>query len=142
MAGMLRTVTRVRNLPREREIAQVFARHGFGFVLRRYRLGRFLLRFRGVPHEERLPAHWGDELVKILEELGPTYIKLGQVLSVRPNILPPDVLFALRGLRDQVTPVSFDEIRAVIQDELGGKVEELFDDFQTAPIGSASIGQV
>ena len=140
---MLRTVNRIRNLPREREIAEVFARHGFGYILRRYAFGRYILRWRGVPREERLPPHWGDELKTILEELGPTYIKVGQVLSVRPDILPPEVLFTLRMLRDEVTPVAFKEIREVIEEELEGKIEDLFTDFDTENIlGSASIGQV
>ena len=139
---MLSTVRRFRNLPREREIAEVFLRHGMGYVLKRYALGRYLLRFRGVPREERLPAHWAEELRSILEELGPTYIKIGQVLSIRPDILPPEALFALRGLRDEVTPVPFAEIRALIEEELGGTVEELFKNFSEVPIGSASIGQV
>jgi ubiquinone biosynthesis protein len=139
---MLRTVNRIRNLPREREIAEVFARHGMGFVLRRYALGRFLLRTRGVAHEDRLPSHWGDELRQILEELGPTYIKVGQLLSVRPDILPADVLLTLRGLRDEVTPVPFEEIRRVIEEELGAPIGELFSSFDEQVIGSASIGQV
>ncbi|MDQ6748850.1 MAG: AarF/ABC1/UbiB kinase family protein [Candidatus Dormibacteraeota bacterium] len=139
---MIRTVQRARNFPRQKEIAEVFVRHGMGYVLKRYALGRYLLRFRGVPREERLPAHWGDELRRILEELGPTYIKVGQLLSIRPDILPPEVLLALRGLRDEVTPVSFDEIRPVIEEDLGAPIEELFRDFSETPIGSASIGQV
>ncbi|MEA2684106.1 MAG: ubiquinone biosynthesis protein [Chloroflexota bacterium] len=139
---MISTVRRFRNLPREREIAEVFLRHGMGFVLKRYALGRYLLRFRGVPREERLPAHWGDELRQILEELGPTYIKVGQLLSIRPDILPPEVLFALRGLRDEVRAVPFAEVRAVIEEDLGASIEELFKDFNETPIGSASIGQV
>ncbi|HEV3233648.1 MAG TPA: AarF/UbiB family protein [Candidatus Dormibacteraeota bacterium] len=139
---MIRTVNRIRNLPREREIAEVFARHGFGFVLRRYALGRYILRFRGWTREEALPAHWGDELRQILEELGPTYIKVGQILSVRPDILPPDVLLTLRGLRDEVPAVPFEEIRRVIEEDLDGTIEELFDEFSEEVIGSASIGQV
>ena len=139
---MLRTVNRIRNLPREREIAEVFARHGMGYVLRRYALGRFLLRTRGVAHEDRLPSHWGEELRQILEELGPTYIKVGQLLSVRPDILPPAVLLTLRGLRDEVTPVPFEEVRAVIEEELGAPLGELFSKFDEQVIGSASIGQV
>jgi ubiquinone biosynthesis protein len=139
---MIRTVRRIRNLPREREIAEVFLRHGMGFVLKRYALGRYLLRFRGVPREERLPAHWGDELRSILEELGPTYIKVGQLLSIRPDLLPPEVIFALRGLRDEVAAVPFEEIRTVIEDELGAPIDELFKGFDETPIGSASIGQV
>ena len=139
---MLRTVSRIRNLPREREIAQVFYKHGMGYVLRRYALGRFLLRTRGVAHEDRLPTHWGDELRQILEELGPTYIKVGQILSVRPDVLPPEVLLTLRGLRDEVKPVPFDEIREVIEGDLGATIEELFDAFDEEVIGSASIGQV
>jgi ubiquinone biosynthesis protein len=139
---MLSAVRKVRNIPREREIAEVFVRHGMGFVLKRYALGRYLLRFRGVPREERLPAHWGDELRSIMEELGPTYIKVGQLLSIRPDILPPEVLFALRGLRDEVRAVPFEEIRSVIEEDLGAPLEDLFKDFNPVPIGSASIGQV
>src|ERR1700738_454179 len=139
---MLRTVNRIRNLPREREIAEVFARHGMGYVLRRYALGRFLLRTRGVAHEDRLPSHWGEELRQILEELGPTYIKVGQLLSVRPDILPPAVLLTLRGLRDEVKPVPFEEIRRLLEEEFEAPLEELFDSFDEAVLGSASIGQV
>src|SRR5258708_36003901 len=133
---MLRTVSRISNLPREREIAEVFAKHGMGFVLRRYALGRLLLRTRGVSHEDRLPTHWGDELRQILEELGPTYIKVGQILSVRPDVLPPEVLLTLRGLRDEVNPVPFDDIREVIEEDLGATIEELFDAFDEDDIGS------
>src|SRR5258708_13892442 len=102
---MLRTVSRIRNLPREREIAQVFYKHGMGYVLRRYALGRFLLRTRGVSHEDRLPTHWGDELRQILEELGPTSIKVGQILSVRPAVLPPKLLLTLPVLRHEFHPL-------------------------------------
>ena len=123
---MLRTVSRIRNLPREREIAEVFAKHGMGYVLRRYALGRFLLRTRGVAHEDRLPVHWGDELREILEELGPTYIKVGQMLSVRPDILPPEVLLTLRGLRDEVKPVPFEEIRELLEEEFEARPSRSF----------------
>src|ERR1035437_8058283 len=119
---MLRTVSRIRNLPREREIAEVFAKHGMGYVLRRYALGRFLLRAPGVAHEDRLPVHWGEERREILEELGPTYIKVGQMLSIRPDVLPPEVLLTLRGLRDEVKPVPFEEIRPVIEEDLGAPI--------------------
>ncbi len=139
---MLRTVSRIRNLPREREIAEVFAKHGMGFVLRRYALGRFLLRTRGVASEDRLPVHWGEELRAILEELGPTYIKVGQLLSIRPDILPPEVLLTLRGLRDEVKPVPFAEIRQLLEEEFEAPLEELFDSFDEEVLGSASIGQV
>ena len=139
---MLRAVSRIRNLPREREIAEVFAKHGMGFVLRRYALGRFLLRTRGVASEDRLPVHWGEELRSILEELGPTYIKVGQLLSIRPDILPPEVLLTLRGLRDEVKPGPFAEIRRLLEEEFEAPLEELFDSFDDEVIGSASIGQV
>jgi ubiquinone biosynthesis protein len=139
---MLRTVSRIRNLPREREIAEVFAKHGMGFVLRRYALGRFLLRTRGVASEDRLPVHWGEELRAILEELGPTYIKVGQLLSIRPDILPPEVLLTLRGLRDEVKPVPFEDIRRLLEEEFEAPLEDLFDAFDEQVLGSASIGQV
>src|SRR5258708_23981391 len=110
---MVRTVRRIRNRPREREIAEVFAKHGMGFVLRRYALGRFLLRTRGVSHEDRLPPHWGDELRQILEELSPPHLQVGQILSVRPDELPPVALRTLRALRDEGKPLPFEEIPEV-----------------------------
>ena len=76
-----------------------------------------------------------------LEELGPTFIKLGQLLSTRPDILPKDYLAALSRLQDGATPVDADEIRTIIEQELGAAPEVVFKTFSNTPLASASIGQ-
>ena len=76
-----------------------------------------------------------------LVELGPAYIKLGQALSTRPDLLPAPYIAELERLQDDVTPVPFDEIRGVVEYELGGRLSKLFASFDERPLGSASLGQ-
>ena len=76
------------------------------------------------------------------EELGPTYIKLGQTLSTRPDLIPMEFIQELSKLQDRVPPVPFREAKAIIEKELDRPLEELFDSFDETPIASASIGQV
>ena len=78
----------------------------------------------------------------MLDELGPTFVKFGQLLSTRPDVVPPDIIAELRGLQDDVRPVPFRAVRAVIEEELGLELEKLFLEFEETPIAAASIGQV
>jgi len=80
-------------------------------------------------------------LLDILLTLGPTFIKLGQILSTRPDILPPAYIEVLEGLQDDVPPAPWEESKTVLEDELG-PVDETFDDFDRDPISGASLGQV
>ena len=80
-------------------------------------------------------------LLDILLTLGPTFIKLGQILSTRPDILPPAYIDVLEGLQDDVPPAPWEESKVVLEDELG-PVDETFDDFDRDPISGASLGQV
>ena len=84
----------------------------------------------------------GDELAADLERLGPTFIKLGQLLSTRADLLPPPYLDALARLQDDLEPFSFDEVRGTIEDELGVRLSRIFDDFDETPMAAASLGQV
>src|SRR5438093_419140 len=79
---------------------------------------------------------------KRLVELGPAYIKLGQVLSTRPDLLPGSYIEELERLQNQVEPFAFDAARAAIEDELGRPLAELFDAFEEKPLASASLSQV
>ena len=83
-----------------------------------------------------------EELVEDLKEMGPTYIKLGQLLSTRPDLLPDEYLKALSHLQDNVSPVPFEEVKAIIEKELGTKISKAFNSFDEKPLASASIGQV
>jgi ubiquinone biosynthesis protein len=133
--------TRQRNLGRLSEIAQVAARHGFGYFLRRNRLGD-LLGGGENGAGEATASDRGRRLREMLDELGPTFVKFGQLLSTRPDVVPPDIVIELRGLQDDVTPVPFEQVRDVIEVELGLSVEQAFLELDEIPIASASIGQV
>ena len=132
----------VRQLGRMSEIAQIAARHGFGYLFEtrgpaavRSRLGREVeVDPEGSPR--------GQRLREMLDELGPTFVKFGQLLSTRPDIVPPDIVFELKALQDSVTPFPFEQARAVVEEELELTLEQLYLDFEETPIAAASIGQV
>jgi predicted unusual protein kinase regulating ubiquinone biosynthesis (AarF/ABC1/UbiB family) len=84
----------------------------------------------------------GEDLARDLEAMGPTFIKLGQILSTRPDLLPPAQLEALSRLQDQCEPFPFAEARAVIEEELGARISKIFTVFEEQPIAAASLGQV
>ena len=124
------------NLARLGEIAHVAARHGFGYVFSRGEGEGDELGDRG-PGRNR-----GRRLREVLDELGPTFVKFGQLLSTRPDIVPPDILAELRGLQDDARPESFETVRGVVEGQLGLTLEQLFVEFDEEPIAAASIGQV
>jgi ubiquinone biosynthesis protein len=132
-----------RNLGRLTEIAQAAVRHGFGYFFARHRLTDL------VGTDEQLAlgdgavvSQRGRHLRELLEELGPTFVKFGQLLSMRPDVLPPDIVVELRGLQDDVRPFEFAQVEQVIAADLGLSVERLFTEFDEQPIAAASIGQV
>ncbi len=130
-----------RSLGRLSEIAQVAARHGFGYFLRRNRLGD-LMPGGGDRSADATASDRGRRLREMLDELGPTFVKFGQLLSTRPDVVPPDIVVELRALQDDASPVPFMEIREVIEVELDLTVDRAFLEFDLTPIASASIGQV
>jgi len=91
----------------------------------------------GPPSAEKAAA-FRERLV----ELGPAYVKLGQLLSTRPDLLPPEYIRELTSLQDDVEPIDVSEVERVIQEELGGRLSKLFASFDPEPVGSASLGQV
>jgi ubiquinone biosynthesis protein len=133
-----------RNLGRLSEIAQVAVRHGFGYFFERHRLTDLFPRRGGEPPATEGPgaSERGRHLREMLDELGPTFVKFGQLLSMRPDVLPPDVIAELRALQDDVRPFPFEEARLTIETELGLTLERLFVEFEETPIAAASIGQV
>jgi ubiquinone biosynthesis protein len=78
----------------------------------------------------------------MLDELGPTFVKFGQLLSTRPDVVPPDIIVELRSLQDDVRPFSFADVERTIREELGQPIERLFTEFEEKPLAAASIGQV
>ncbi len=118
----------------------------------RYRLDTFFQDDRLPPLARliRIPSallpkprtHRGERLRLALEHLGPVYIKFGQLLSTRPDLIPPDVCDQLGRLQDDVPPFDSGEFTAIIENNLGGKVAELFRHFDSEPLASASVAQV
>jgi ubiquinone biosynthesis protein len=133
----------VRRLSRISEISQVAAKHGFGYFFETHGPGSLRSRRQHeVAPETDGGSNRGQRLRQMLDELGPTFVKFGQLLSTRPDVVPPDIVFELKGLQDQVTPFSFEQAEQVIRDELGLTIEQLFLEFDETPIAAASIGQV
>ena len=132
-----------RNLGRLTEIAQVAVRHGFGYFFERHRLTDLIPgRRNGTELLEGSASERGKHLRELLDELGPTFVKFGQLLSMRPDVLPPDIITELRGLQDDVRPFPYEEVERVILEDLGLPIERLFLEFEREPLAAASIGQV
>jgi ubiquinone biosynthesis protein len=123
-------------------------------ILRKYELhhliAKFLLSHRHEEEDDDTPLLTGHQeeddhaegLAKALEELGPCFIKLGQLLSTRPDVLPADYIAALSRLQDTVTPVPHEKIAVIIESELGAPISELFQSFDSTPLATASMAQV
>jgi ubiquinone biosynthesis protein len=132
----------VRQLGRLSEIAQVAAKHGFGYLFDSRRGSNGSRREAEMEALAEEGSTRGQRVRAMLDELGPTFVKFGQLLSTRPDIVPPDIVFELRNLQDAVTPFSADEAEAAIEEALGLTVNQLFLEFERVPIAAASIGQV
>jgi len=133
----------LRHLRRYQEIARTFIRHGFGEIVDRLDLLPYLALPRRLLRREPPPHLSLPERVRLaLEDLGPTFVKLGQILSTRPDIIPPNFINEFAKLRDTVPPVPWPQIQERIKEELGDSLETLFAEFDPHPIAAASLGQV
>lgn len=133
-----------RHWQRYREITQILVRHGFDQLIDVLELAPFV----------SLPARWlrqrrGSEewstphrLRIALEELGPTFVKLGQILSTRPDLIPPNYVEELAKLQDSAPPFPSEAARRLVEDELGKPLDTLFAHFEDVPMAAASLGQV
>ncbi len=130
---------------RFKNIARVLAHHGFGYLLGQLGLTKRLAFYqRKPPHkpgEAQSLLTRGERLRRALEELGPTFVKMGQVLSTRPDLLPRDIRSELAKLQDQVPPFAFSQVQPMIEHELGRPLGKVFPHFDPHPLAAASIGQ-
>jgi ubiquinone biosynthesis protein len=136
-----------RDIPRIRQIIGVMSRHGFGQLVEQLGLQRFISFGRRVLsfRQEPLPGHRlnaPERLRMVFEELGPSFIKLGQVLACRPDMLPIAYAQELCKLTDSVSPFPFEQAKEIVERELGGPLDALFAEFDPVPVAAASIAQV
>jgi ubiquinone biosynthesis protein len=135
-----------KNTKRLAEIITVLSKFGFREVITETGLHRILGKTKDdiaadhQPQIEKLSRPVRARMV--LEELGPTFIKIGQILSTRPDLIPPEWAEEFSNLQDNVSPVSFASIHQVLVDEFPGRLELLFDDIEESPLAAASMAQV
>ncbi len=135
---------RYRNIRRRQQIVGVLIKNGLGYVVQRFGLtGLAPVSSRKDIMSSRKEAHYlmAEKLRKTLEELGPTFIKLGQVLSTRPDLLPPPYIEQMERLQDKVPPMSYQNVVQQLINELGHP-DDIFEEFNWQPLAAASIGQV
>ena len=126
------------HLKRYKDIAVLLVKYGRGDLAKGMELDEDVPR----PSDEKGRAPRAEELAKDLEKLGPTFIKLGQLLSTRADVLPVAYLEALARLQDDVEPFPFADAERIVAEELGVRVSKAFADFEAAPLAAASLGQV
>jgi ubiquinone biosynthesis protein len=131
---------RPEHLKRYRDIARLFLKYGRSDLVKTSGLEEALLE---EEHPGESPARTApDELAADLEKLGPTFVKLGQLLSTRADLLPLPFLEALARLQDQVEPFPQDEVEEIVSEELGVRLSKAFSEFDPSPMAAASLGQV
>ncbi len=135
---------RIRHLQRYREIVNALIRHGFGYIIKELGLSELLSNpKRFFPSKSTYNKKSTGERVRLfLEELGPTFVKIGQVASTRYDLLPAEMITELENLQDQASPFSNEIVQKIIEEELGQPLNHLFAEFNETPIAAASIGQV
>ncbi|MGB5685926.1 MAG: AarF/ABC1/UbiB kinase family protein [Candidatus Electrothrix sp.] len=135
-----------RHLTRYRQILRILFKYGFHDLVDHLHLDHYLetglQMISRQPREQIFRYSRPVRLRMGLEELGPTFIKLGQLLSTRPDFISPDYLDELRKLQDNVPPFSYQEVQQIFQEEQGKDPTEIFTDFSVEPLAAASIGQV
>ncbi|MFZ5573350.1 MAG: ABC1 kinase family protein [Thermodesulfobacteriota bacterium] len=135
-----------RHLNRYRQILTIFLKYGFDDLLNRLHIDQYIelgLQMITRKRRERVEKMTRAERIRIVfEELGPTFIKFGQIASTRPDLFPIEFINELSKLQDEVPAFPFDQVKSTIQQELGRPPAELFEAFDEKPIASASIGQV
>src|SRR5512132_484881 len=165
---MVSILNAVRDLGRLRQIYVVLVRHGFADLAQRLGFGggkkpRALLAAAGeasealrdvldddaVPEadqkrgeEERTKISLPERVRLVAMDLGPSFVKLGQIASTRPDVMPKEWITELKKLQDNVTPLSFSEIKDAVEASLGRTIEEVYESFDEKPLAAASIGQV
>ena len=130
----------IANAVRAKEIVSVLARNGFADLLQKLDLPPRLMSALGKMAPAKR-SQWERTRI-VMEELGPTFIKFGQLLSMRPDVVPEALIKELRKLQERVPPVSFDQIRPILEEGLGCEISDVFSEFEEEAVAGASMAQV
>ncbi len=128
-------------LNRAKDILLTLIKYGFGDIVDRLELRNKLLPFRVKTHEHSNKSTW-ERIILVLTELGPTFIKFGQIMSLRPDLIPGSLIRELSKLQDDVAPNSYQDIKAQVENSLGSPIEDIFLEFEQEPLAAASLAQV
>jgi ubiquinone biosynthesis protein len=152
---MVAIFSTIRELDRLRQIYVVLVRHGFADVARRLGLGKKAKQAESSEATDDTELAIAEEASKaeakspmaervrlVAMDLGPSFVKLGQIVSTRTDVLPMEWVIELKKLQDEVSPVGYDAIREAVESSLGTSLEELYESFDEKPLAAASIGQV
>ncbi len=135
-----------RDLGRVHDIASVLIRYGFGSFVRGLGIGRALESAGKVLHwqhtEEYIKLDTPQRIRRALEDLGPTFIKLGQILATRVDLFSPQYIAEFEKLQDQAPPVPFEDLLPQIEEDIGGSIDDIFSEVDRQPLAAASIAQV
>ncbi|WP_292436131.1 AarF/UbiB family protein [Methylobacter sp.] len=135
-----------RDMGRVQDIATVLIRYGFGSFVRGLGVGKALERAGRVLHwqhvDDYVKLDTPQRIRRVLEELGPTFIKLGQILATRVDLFSPQYIAEFEKLQDQIPPMPFEELLPQLEEDLGGNIDEFFLEVDRQPLAAASIAQV
>ncbi len=143
---ILETLRVARDFGRIHEISSILIRYGFGDAVRRLGIANLIesaehvLKWKEVEDLAQLepPAR----VRHALEDMGPTFVKLGQILATRTDLFSPEWISEFKKLQDQVTTVPYEKLAAQVEEDLGAKPEEVFAEFNQQPLAAASMSQV
>ncbi|RZN36525.1 MAG: AarF/ABC1/UbiB kinase family protein [Methanosarcinales archaeon] len=135
-----------RHIERYRQILSVLFKYGFGDIIDALHIGHYIK----IALPKKVRRRWGmveeftlpERVRLVMEELGPTFIKMGQILSTRPDLIPMEFITQLEKLQDNVPPFPFEDVKTTIESELAAPITTIFRDFSETPVAAASIGQV
>ena len=132
-----------KNLKRYREIVYILIKYGFSFIVEKLNIEGVAYRIPITnPSQEIKNMSTAEKIRRAIEELGPTYIKLGQILSTRKDLLDQDIIDELSNLRDNVEEFDTNIAKSIFKNEIGLDIDKVFNNFNNKPIAAASIGQV
>ncbi len=138
---------KIHNIQRLRQILQVLVKYGFGYIVDRLHIeqniiGRRFVKLKSIKKLDVFNQPAPVRARKVLEELGPTFIKLGQILSTRPDLIPLEFCKEFEKLQDEAPAIEYEKVKAQIENELKRPIDEIFNNFSSQPVAAASLAQV